>query len=144
MTADSTKSNGFSARNTVLRPGADPQALAGIAKVNMATGQLQRFYTGPTPSNGAVLATAGNLIFWGDRDRRFRAFDADTGKVLWETILGSGIMMSTITYGVNGKQYIAVLTGESWVGQTGRDLVPRLNVSRPLNTAYVFALPDLK
>src|SRR4029079_7431153 len=111
---------------------------------NMATGELQRFYTSPTPSNGAVLATAGDLIFWGDRDRRMRAFDSDSGKVLWETILGSGVIMSTITYRVNGRQYLAVFSGEAWVGQTGRDLVPRYNISRPLNTAYIFALPDSK
>ena len=68
------------------------------------------------PGNGAVLATAGDLVFWGDLNRRFKAFDAETGKVLWETIVGGIVSVSTITYAVNGKQYVAVMTGE---GQTG-------------------------
>ena len=51
-------------------------------------------------------------MFWGDLNRRFRAFDADTGKVLWESIVGGMVMTSTITYAVNGKQYVMVFTGE--------------------------------
>lgn len=35
-----------------------------------------------------MLATAGNVIFWGDLDRKFRTFDADTGQILWEQTLG--------------------------------------------------------
>jgi alcohol dehydrogenase (cytochrome c) len=55
-------------------------------------------------------------VFRGDLNRRFKAFDAETGKVLWETIVGGIVSVSTITYAVNGKQYVAVMTGE---GQTG-------------------------
>src|SRR5438093_1068941 len=67
------------------RPGADPNNLNGLAKVNVSTGEIQRWVLGKTPTNGAVLATAGDLIFFGDLNRRFRAFDADSGKILWET-----------------------------------------------------------
>ncbi len=110
--------------------------------MNASTGQLDRFYTQRAPNNGAVLATAGNLVFWGDLNRRLRAFDADTGGVLWETILGDSIQNSTITYAVNGKQYLAVLTG--WAAITGTILsyVPEVQVSGGHNTIYVFALPD--
>ena len=48
-------------------------------------------------------------MFWGDLNRRLRAFDSDSGKVLWEALVGGMIMASTITYAVNGKQYVAVL-----------------------------------
>ena len=58
----------------------------------------------------------GRSRVWGDLNRRFKAFDAETGKVLWETIVGGIVSVSTITYAVNGKQYVAVMTGE---GQTG-------------------------
>ena len=51
-------------------------------------------------------------MFWGDVNRRFRAFDADDGKVLWETVVGGMVMTSTITYAVNGKQYVVILTGD--------------------------------
>ena len=58
-----------------------------------------------------MLTTAGNVVFWGDLDQKFRAFDAESGKMLWEQTLGGPIQNSTITYSVDGKQYIAVLTG---------------------------------
>ena len=130
-------------RTVVPRPGSDPNALAGIARVNMTTGQIHRFNTGKIPGNGAVLATAGDLIFWGNLDRRFRAFDADTGSILWETILGGIIQTSTITYSVNGRQYVAVLTGDGASGTSGPlRLFPELNPARGHNAIYVFALPE--
>ncbi len=130
-------------RKNVMRPGANPDAYAGIAKVDMATGRLQRFYEAPYPGNGAMLATAGDLIFWGDMNRRLHAFDADTGKILWESIVGATVQMSTITYQVNGKQYIAVLTGDGGTGgNEPLSLVPSLKPVRDHNAVYVFALPD--
>ena len=60
-----------------------------------------------------MLATAGDLVFHGDMNRRFRAFDASTGKKLWETVLGGNVSVSTMTYAVNGKQYVAVMTGNN-------------------------------
>ncbi len=130
-------------RTSVARPGSDPSTLAGIAKVNMATGQIQRFYEAPIPGNGAVLATAGDLIFWGDLNRRLRALDAESGKILWETILGGVIQMSTITYSVNGRQYVAVLTGDGTSGTSGPlRMVPQIHPPRGHNAIYVFALPE--
>ena len=140
-TAETAAGEG-SAKKTVPRPGADPNKLGGIAKINMSTGRIERFYEGRAPGNGAVVATAGDLVFWGDLNRRFRAFDADSGKILWETILGGVIQNSTITYAVNGKQYVAVLTGDGGPGTSGplavlRDITP----PRGHNAIYVFALP---
>jgi alcohol dehydrogenase (cytochrome c) len=105
-------------RTAVPRPGSDPAAFAGLAKINMATGEMQRVYKGPVPGYGAVLATAGDLVFWGQLDGRFRAFDAESGQPLWESKLGGPIQNSTITYAVNGKQYVAVMTGNA-AGLTG-------------------------
>ena len=68
-------------------------------------------YRGRAPGNGAMLATAGDLVFWGDLDGKLRAFDAASGKTLWETALPGTVQNSTITYAVNGKQYLAVFTG---------------------------------
>ncbi len=143
VTANRESDNGHGPRIGIPRPGSDPNAFAGIAKVNMATGGIQRIYTARVPGNGAMLATGGDLIFWGDLDRRFRAFDGDTGKILWEAILGGIIQMSTITYSVNGKQYVAVLTGDG-AGGTREPLeqVPGLNPPRGHNAIYVFALPE--
>lgn len=129
-------------RKGVARAGADPQKLNGIGKINMETGEIMRFGEQRAPANGAVLATAGNLIFWGDLDRRLHAFDAETGKHLWEGIVGGSIAVSTITYSVNGKQYIAILTGD---GALGPGLVtlhaPEIKRVAGHNAVYVFALP---
>ena len=126
----------------VPRPGSDPQKFAGLAKVNLATGKIDWRYTQHSPGNGAVLATAGDLIFWGDLNRRFRAFDADTGKVLWETILGGSIQNSTVTYAIGGKQYIAVMTGDGNSATEGPlSQAPDLSPPRGHNAIYVFALP---
>ncbi len=96
---------------------------------------------GRRPGNGAVLATAGGLIFHGDMSRHFKAFDAKTGKQLWESILGGNISVSTITYAVNGKQYIAVMTGENLKVPELEAEVPELKTPRQHNAVYVFALP---
>jgi alcohol dehydrogenase (cytochrome c) len=89
---------------------------------------------------GATLATAGDLVFWGDLDRKFRAFDADTGKSLWETPMDGPVINSTITYAVNGKQYVAVLVGN---GGLMAGLLREAGVqSTPFrNGIYVFTLP---
>jgi alcohol dehydrogenase (cytochrome c) len=129
------------------RPGADPNNLNGLAKVNVSTGEVQRWVLGKVPTNGAVLATAGDLIFFGDLNRRFRAFDADNGKILWETILGNVISSSTITYAVNGRQYVAVIAGDNLAapGLIAGTMGPvKVDITNPRgsNTLYVFALPQ--
>ncbi len=124
------------------RPGADPNKFFGIGKVNVSTGKITRFYESRIGSNGALLTTAGNLLFSGDLNRRFRAFDADSGKVLWETIVGGIIQNSTITYAVNGKQYVAVLTGDGVSHTSGPlGMTPDIKPPRGHNAIYVFALP---
>lgn len=123
--------------------GSDPFALGGLTKVNMATGEIRRFHADRSPGNGAVLATAGDLVFWGDINQRFRAFDAESGAILWETILGGVIQNSTITYAVGGRQYVAVMTGEGQL--TGR-LINQAGVLPPRrhNEIYVFALGPVR
>jgi alcohol dehydrogenase (cytochrome c) len=127
-------------RTGVRRPGSDPERYGGIAKVDMATGEIRRMYEGRVPGNGATLATAGDLVFWGDLNQKFRAFDADTGKILWETTLGGPIQNSTITYRANGRQFVAVLTG---LGALTANLFERAGIQPQRNNAiHVFALPD--
>jgi alcohol dehydrogenase (cytochrome c) len=124
-----------------LRPGGDPNKITGLVKINLETGEMLYFNQGRAPTNGAVLATAGDLIFHGDLNRRFRAFDAVTGKTLWESILGGPISVSTITYAVNGKQFVAVMTGDSQLGPGLAAQVPEIKSVRGHNAMYVFALP---
>lgn len=137
---DMTATSSSGRRTGILREGSDPNALTGLAKINLSTGEMTRFDVGRAPSTGSMLTTAGGLVFHGDINRRFRAFDAATGQKLWEAILGGPISVSTITYAVNGKQYVAVITGDNLAEpvlsrQTG---VP---LATGHNALYVFALP---
>ncbi len=85
------------------------------------------------------VATGGGLVFTGDTNGHFRAFDQQNGAVLWDINLGSEISGYPITFAVKGKQYVAVSTGNSLVGGA----VNRLAGLRPtrVNAVYVFALP---
>lgn len=91
-----------------------------------------------------VLSTAGDLVFAGDLDRRFRAFDVKTGDILWETRLGTSVQGHPLTFSVDGKQYIAVTAA---VGGTSPRTVPALvtpEIRHPSggNAVYVFSLDD--
>ena len=57
-----------------------------------------------------VVTTASGLAFVGDVDRYFKAFDVDTGEVLWQARLGNSASGYAITYSINGRQYVAVPT----------------------------------
>jgi len=88
----------------------------------------------------SLLSTAGGLIFGGDANGRFRAFDQQTGKVLWEVNLGSPISGYPISFAVGNKQYIAVSTGSSLTAMGANRLTPELHASLG-NNLFVFALP---
>jgi quinohemoprotein ethanol dehydrogenase len=60
---------------------------------------------------GGLVATAGNLVFQGQMDSQFSAYDGRTGKKLWSFDAGASVMGPPITYTVNGKQYVTVITG---------------------------------
>ena len=125
----------------IPRPGSDPNALTGLARVNLSTGEQMRFDIGRAPGNGAMLTTAGGLVFHGDMSRRFRAFDIQTGQKLWEAILGGNISVSTITYAVNGTQYISVMTGFNLKVPELSAEVPDMHTPTGHNAIYAFRLP---
>jgi alcohol dehydrogenase (cytochrome c) len=142
MAANEKSKEGWGPRRSVMRPGSDPKKFSRIAKVNLSTGKMEDIHIQPVPGNGSALVTGGDLLFWGDMDRRFRALDPETGKVLWETVVGGIIETSTITYAVNGKQYVAILTGDGQSGTANPAQMTRLKTVRGHNAIYVFALPD--
>jgi len=144
MTANLKTKAGWGPRGGVMRPGIDPNKFMNLAKINLSTGEMRVLHSQPQPANGSALTTAGDLVFWGDLNRRFRAFDADTGKILWESVVGGMVMTSTITYAVNGKQYILVNTGEGQSVTSGplnltKEAMPK--AIRGHNSVVVFALP---
>jgi alcohol dehydrogenase (cytochrome c)/quinohemoprotein ethanol dehydrogenase len=68
----------------------------------------------PGPSNGGTLSTAGNLVFQGTAGGEFRAYAADSGKLLWSFPSQTGIIAAPMTYSIDGEQYVAILAG--WGG----------------------------
>jgi outer membrane protein assembly factor BamB len=88
----------------------------------------------------SIVATGGGLVFGGDVNGRFRAFDQRPGKVLWEINLGSPLTGYPISYAVDGKQYVAVSTGAPLTLAGLSRLTPELRPSAG-NNLFVFALP---
>jgi len=82
------------------------------------------------PMIGGALATAGNLVFTGEGNGHFNAYDARTGKTLWTFNGGAGCNAPPISYSVDGKQFIAVACGGNY--QLGYPLG---------DVVLVFALP---
>ena len=89
----------------------------------------------------SLVATGGGLVFGGDDVGQFRALDDKTGKVLWETNLGSPVSGFPITFSVGGKQYVAVATGSSLVANGALRLTPEIKPTGTAPNIYVFALP---
>ena len=96
------------------------------------------------PITSSTLPTGGGLVFAGSLDRKFMAFDDETGEMLWSSgKLDNALESFPITYEANGKQYVAITA--SWASGLGRlsSLTPdvKLPQDNP-HTLYVFALPD--
>jgi alcohol dehydrogenase (cytochrome c) len=116
---------------------------------NVDTGKRVWTHTFAKSANwGPILTTAGGLVFsGGTNDRMFRAFDAKSGRVLWETPTNSGIIGVPMTFSVDGKQYVAVQSG---FGIDSRGMQARLNRLFPGEypevpeggAIWVFALPE--
>ena len=101
-----------------------------LVAVNMDTGKVAWKFDTDQPLIGGVLATAGGLVFNGEGNGLFRAFDAKTGKKLWEYQCGAGVNAPAVSYTVKGKQYVAVAAG----GNTQIDF-------KRGNSVIVFAVP---
>ena len=117
-----------------IAPGTDQ--VGAVHAISAETGATAWVYE-QRAATMSLAATGGGLVFGGDVNGRFRAFDDRTGEVLWEINLGSSVSGFPITYAVDGRQYVAVSTG------TPRfiDLTPELRPSLG-NNLFVFALPE--
>ncbi len=89
----------------------DPIQNGVFTAINVDSGKVAWQYKAKQPLIGGALATAGNLVFMGEGDGYFDAFDASTGTKLWKFNLGAGVNAPPITYSVGGVQYVAVAAG---------------------------------
>ena len=82
-----------------------------ISAVDYNTGKIKWQVKTPQPMMGGVLATASGLVFTGEANGYFRAYDAENGKTLWSFQAGAGVNAPPSSYEVDGKQYIVVGAG---------------------------------
>jgi PQQ-dependent dehydrogenase (methanol/ethanol family) len=96
------------------------------------------------PFMGGALTTAGGLVFHGNIQGWFKALDAKNGTELWKFNAGSGISQGAITYDLDGKQYVAVVSGRlktppSFLGHTGERIFAS---SAEGGALFAFTLPN--
>jgi alcohol dehydrogenase (cytochrome c) len=107
------------------------------------TGKILWRQRTPVPANTAMLATAGGVVFGGDWNRYVYAYDAQSGKTLWQTRLTTSAQGFPITYLAKGRQYVAVpagIGGGSWTTLIPLELAPEIHRPNSGNALFVFAL----
>ncbi|MEO2194996.1 MAG: PQQ-binding-like beta-propeller repeat protein [bacterium] len=121
-----------------LAPGTDQ--LGTVRAISVDTGRTDWLYE-QRAATMSLVATGGGLLFGGDTNGRFRAFDQNTGAILWQINLGSPVSGYPITFAVDGRQYVAVSTGTAGNASINLRMTPELRPSAG-NNLFVFALPE--
>ena len=125
------------ASRRMIAPGTEN--LGTVRAISVETGETVWLHE-QRAASAALVATGGGLVFGGDYNGRFRAFDQQTGEVLWEINLGSPHTGYPITYAVDGRQYVVASTGSAANASSMMRLTPEL-VPSAGNNIFVFALP---
>ncbi|HEU4588049.1 MAG TPA: PQQ-binding-like beta-propeller repeat protein [Gemmatimonadales bacterium] len=112
----------------VAIPGEEQYGL--FSAVNLATGKIAWQNKVPQPMMGGSLATAGGLVFTGEGNGNFNAYDAKSGKLLWQFNAGAGCNSAPMTFEFEGEQFVAVACGGNF------------QISYPLgDDVLIFGLP---
>ncbi len=142
QTANDRSVTGTGPRFTIPEPGLEEDGdLTELRAIDISTGREAWRYSQRAPNAGSALATGGSLVFHGDLNRRFRAFDAESGEVLWETILGSQITGYPVSYTAGGRQYVTVPVGGAAIFRMDQ-YAPELEAPIGSNMLVTFALPE--
>ena len=114
-----------------------------LEAVHLQTGESVWIVRQRAPHSTGALATAGGLVFVGSLDRRVSAYEAATGDRLWTTRLNDVPSSAPISFGVDGRQYLAMIVGNGgYQSQSYSTLVPE--IENPPNrgaAVWVFELP---
>ena len=111
-----------------------------VRAISVETGETVWLYEQAAAAM-SLVATGGGLLFGGDVDGGFMAWDQHTGDLLWRTNLGAPVTGSPITYAVDGQQYIAVSTGRHSATSASNTLPADERSNNDYNL-FVFAFPD--
>lgn len=131
--------------NWTVRPWPDSDGNYGrLQAVNLQTQEIVWTHRQRAPLVSGVMATAGGVVFAGDLDRYFAAYDQDNGQELWRVRLNDVPNSAPISYEANGKQYVAVTVGHGGAISVDRTpLVPEIRLpSNPGAALWVFELPE--
>jgi glucose dehydrogenase len=109
---------------------ADEEQWGNVSAVNVNTGKIAWQKKTDGPMIGGALATAGGLVFAGEGNGLFKAYDAESGEVLWQFQAGAGVNSAAMSFEQDGEQFIAVAAGGNF------------QLNYPLgDTVIVFGLP---
>ena len=136
-TAPGTSHYALAVRNQIA-PGTDQ--VGTVHAISAETGETVWLHE-QRAATMSLVATGGGLVFGGDVNGRFKAWDQETGEVLWEINLGSAVTSFPISYAVDGRQYVAVGTGTASTASLFGRLTPEIRPSAG-NNLFVFALPE--
>jgi alcohol dehydrogenase (cytochrome c) len=95
-------------------PSEEAEPYLGFLKaIDPATGEVKQKFQHTSPTWSGVLSTAGGLVFSGDAEGNFIAFDASTLKPLWHFQMGGAVYAAPMAFAVNGKEYVAIAAGSA-------------------------------
>ena len=140
---DAKEGANFFGGSFLMKPPPNGPAHSHIDAYDPVTGKRQWTFPYKYSLLASMLATAGDLVFTGDPEGDFFALDARTGAKLWSFQTGAGHRGSSVSYAVNGRQYIATPTGwGSLVSNALTPVWPEAETFRSGSTLVVFALPE--
>jgi alcohol dehydrogenase (cytochrome c) len=118
----------------------DERYESNLTAVDPTTGEIKKNVHLRYPNYSGTLATAGGLVFLGLLDGTVAAFDDTTLEELWKINVGSGFSAPPMTFEVNGKQYVAIVSGPSTAAKNKLVNTPELKEQRNATVLYVFGL----
>jgi alcohol dehydrogenase (cytochrome c) len=95
-------------------PSEEAEPYLGFLKaIDPATGEVKQKFQHTSPTWSGVLSTAGGLVFSGDAEGNFIAFDAPSLKPLWHFQMGGAVYAPPIAFAVDGEEYVAISAGSA-------------------------------
>lgn len=110
LVEETSKARGDVIRYASSEPTKDPR-WGTLSAIDLSNGEIKWQVKTTEPLLGGVLITKSGLLFTGEGDGYFNAYDSDNGDLLWQDKVDAGVNAPPISYAVDGKQYVAVAAG---------------------------------